>query len=365
MPLGDVLDRRRLIPLITLASAVALAACALAPSFGALVAAVTLLGMTTVSGQLLTPLAGDVATDENRGAVVGTVFSGLLTGILVSRTISGLVAEAAGWRAVYASAAVLAILFAALLYRSIPSMEPKTRMRYPAPGHRSLPRHRPRDRPRARRPRRRRRSELPQRQRGRRPGRTNHHQRRRTRRRRSRRRLRPEQHPRIFDTAESELGPLDIVVSNAAIVINKPLSDYTLDDYRATFDTHTRGAFLVLQQAAARVRDNGRIIAVSTGGTRLLLAGTTLYLGSKGAVDQLVRGVAMDAGPRGITVNTVSPGFTNTDLLTDDFRATAADMSPFGRVGEPEEVAAVVTFLASPAASWVTAQNIGIGGGVM
>ncbi|MET7642465.1 SDR family oxidoreductase [Streptomyces sp. NPDC005426] len=154
-------------------------------------------------------------------------------------------------------------------------------------------------------------------------------------------------HPRIFDTAESDLGPLDIVVSNAAIAINKPLSDYTLDDYRATFDTNTRGAFLVLQQAAARVRDNGRIIAVSTGGTRLLLAGTTLYLGSKGAVDQFVRGVAMDAGPRGITINTVSPGFTNTDLLTDDFRATAADMSPFGRVGEPEEVAAVVTFLAS------------------
>ncbi|MFF1602863.1 MFS transporter [Streptomyces mirabilis] len=132
VPLGDVLDRRRLIPLITLTSAVALAACALAPSFGALVGAITLLGMTTVSGQLLTPLAGDLATDENRGAVIGTVASGLLTGILVSRTISGLVAEAAGWRAVYAAAAVLAILFAALLYRSIPAMEPKNRMRYPA-----------------------------------------------------------------------------------------------------------------------------------------------------------------------------------------------------------------------------------------
>ncbi|MEU9064221.1 MFS transporter [Streptomyces sp. NPDC048430] len=132
VPLGDVLDRRRLIPLITLASAVALAACALAPSFGALAGAITLLGMTTVSGQLLTPLAGDLAADENRGAVVGTVVSGLLTGILVSRTISGLVAEAAGWRAVYAAAAVLAILFAVLLYRSIPSMEPKTRMPYPA-----------------------------------------------------------------------------------------------------------------------------------------------------------------------------------------------------------------------------------------
>lgn len=175
----------------------------------------------------------------------------------------------------------------------------------------------------------------------------------------------PDGIPGIFDTVETELGPLDIVVSNAAIVINKPITDYTLADYQATFDTNTRGAFLVLQQAATRVRDNGRIIAISSGGTRLLLTGTTLYLGSKGALEQFVRGIAMDAGHRGITVNTVSPGFTNTDLLTDDFRATAASMSPFGRIGEPEEVAAVVTFLASPAASWVTAQNIGAAGGVM
>ncbi|MBO1269251.1 SDR family oxidoreductase [Arthrobacter sp. PO-11] len=81
--------------------------------------------------------------------------------------------------------------------------------------------------------------------------------------------------PRMFDQAEAELGPLDIVVSNAAIVINKPFADYTLEDYQDTFDTNTRGAFLVLQQAAARVRENGRIIAISSGGTRLLLTGTT------------------------------------------------------------------------------------------
>lgn len=97
----------------------------------------------------------------------------------------------------------------------------------------------------------------------------------------------------------------------------------------------------------------------------MLLPGTTLYLASKGALEQLVRGVALEVGHRGITVNTVSPGFTDTDALTDDFRATAAGMSPLGRVGSPDEVAAVVTFVASPAASWVTAQNIGAGGGVV
>ncbi|MER7692478.1 MFS transporter [Streptomyces sp. NPDC097610] len=132
VPLGDVRDRRRLVPVMMLCSAVALLLCALAPSFGILLVAITLLGVTTVAGQLLAPLAGDLADDDNRGSVVGTVVSGILTGILVSRTVSGLIAGAAGWRTVYVVAAGAATLFAALLYRAIPSLPPKTRMPYPA-----------------------------------------------------------------------------------------------------------------------------------------------------------------------------------------------------------------------------------------
>ncbi|GGW09387.1 MFS transporter [Streptomyces capoamus] len=132
VPLGDAYDRRKLIPVMLLCSAVALLGCALAPSFGILLVAITLLGVTTVSGQLLAPLAGDLAEDDNRGSVVGTVVSGILTGILVSRTISGLIAGAAGWRTLYVVAAVAAAGFAALLHRAIPSLEPKTQMPYPA-----------------------------------------------------------------------------------------------------------------------------------------------------------------------------------------------------------------------------------------
>ncbi len=132
VPLGDVLDRRRLIPLMMLGATAALALCAVAPSFGVLLVALTLVGLTTVSGQLLTPLAGDLADDAHRGRVVGTVVSGILIGILVSRTISGLVADAAGWRAIYALAAAAAVLFAAVLYRAIPTVPPKARMAYPA-----------------------------------------------------------------------------------------------------------------------------------------------------------------------------------------------------------------------------------------
>lgn len=132
VPLGDVLDRRRLIPVMMLCSAAALTACALAPSIGALLVALATLGLTTVSGQILIPLAGDLADESSRGHVVGTVVSGILVGILVSRTISGFVAAAAGWRTIYAVAAVAAVVLAALLYRAIPPLAPRTRMPYHA-----------------------------------------------------------------------------------------------------------------------------------------------------------------------------------------------------------------------------------------
>jgi predicted MFS family arabinose efflux permease len=132
VPLGDLLDRHRLVPLALLCSAVALAASAAAPTYGVLLATLALVGLTTVSGQILAPLAGDLADDANRGRVVGTVVSGILIGILVSRTVSGLIAGAAGWRAIYVVAAVLAVVLAAVLFRAIPSVEPRTRMRYPA-----------------------------------------------------------------------------------------------------------------------------------------------------------------------------------------------------------------------------------------
>ncbi|MER6188174.1 MFS transporter [Streptomyces sp. NPDC001652] len=131
VPLGDVLDRRRFIPGLMLCAALALVACALAPSIGAFLVATTLLGLTTVSGQLLTPLAGDLADDTGRGQVVGTVVSGLLIGILTSRTISGLIADAAGWRAIYFAAAAVSVVFALLLRRAIPPLAPKARLSYP------------------------------------------------------------------------------------------------------------------------------------------------------------------------------------------------------------------------------------------
>ncbi|MBO1269252.1 MFS transporter [Arthrobacter cavernae] len=132
VPLGDVLDRRKLVPAVLGTAVIALTASAVAPNFGVLLAANALIGLTTVSGQLLTPLAGDLADDATRGRIVGTVASGMLTAILLSRTISGLVADIAGWRAIFAIAAIAAAVFAIILRRRIPALPAKASIPYPA-----------------------------------------------------------------------------------------------------------------------------------------------------------------------------------------------------------------------------------------
>ncbi|MER8649971.1 MULTISPECIES: SDR family oxidoreductase [unclassified Mesorhizobium] len=169
---------------------------------------------------------------------------------------------------------------------------------------------------------------------------------------------------RLFDEAESEFGAVDIVVANVGVAVIKPLTEATEADFDHVFGTNAKGTFFVLQEAARRVRNGGRIIAVSTGGTKMFFTQTALYLGSKGAVEQFVRVLSRELGPRGITVNALSPGFTDTDLLPERDRAVAAGMSPFGRIGAPRDVADVAVFLASDEARWLTGENIQAGGGV-
>ena len=172
---------------------------------------------------------------------------------------------------------------------------------------------------------------------------------------------------RLFDQAEKAFGPLDIVVANAGVFLKKPLTESSEEDYDYVFSSNTKSVFLTLREAARRVREGGRIVAVSTGGTKMPFADASLYLGSKGAVEQFVRSLARELGPRFVTVNVLSPGFTQTDMLPGDeqFRAFGASLSPFNRIGTSEEVAEVAAFLASDGAGWVTGQNLQAGGGVV
>ncbi|GLY88281.1 SDR family oxidoreductase [Actinoallomurus iriomotensis] len=175
---------------------------------------------------------------------------------------------------------------------------------------------------------------------------------------------RPAEVTGLFSRAEQALGPLDIVFANAADAVIKPLVECTEEDFDRVFAANVKSVFFTLQEAARRVRDGGRIVATSTGGTRMFFTETSLYLGSKGAVEQFVRVLSRELGPRNVTVNAISPGFTDTDLLPERDREVAAGMSPFGRVGRPQDVADVAVFLAGDEARWITGQNIAAGGGV-
>ena len=132
VPLGDLLERRRLIVLVSLGTALALAWAAVSPSIMPFLAASLAVGGTAVVAQILVPLAAHLADDARRGAVVGRVMSGLLIGVLLARTVSGFVADALGWRAVYWLAAAVMLVQAGILWRMLPRSRNETRLNYPA-----------------------------------------------------------------------------------------------------------------------------------------------------------------------------------------------------------------------------------------
>jgi predicted MFS family arabinose efflux permease len=131
LPAGDLAERRALITVTCLVTAVALAGAALAPTPAALFAAVAVVGLTSVVAQILVPFAAGLATDAERGSVVGTVMSGLLLGMLLARTVAGYLAELGGWRSVYWVAAALMLLTAAVLHRELPCYRERPGLGYP------------------------------------------------------------------------------------------------------------------------------------------------------------------------------------------------------------------------------------------
>ncbi|MGH4019106.1 MAG: SDR family oxidoreductase [Pseudonocardiaceae bacterium] len=180
----------------------------------------------------------------------------------------------------------------------------------------------------------------------------------------------PAQIEQLFATADEHLGDrLDVLVNNAAIPGLVALTGATTTDFDHVFAVNTRAAFLAMQQAARRMSDGGRIVNISTVSTSWPGPGEALYAASKGALEQLSRVASREFGPRQITVNTVSPGTTDTDFLRENVstetRETVAHMTPLGRLGTPEDIAAVVAFLAGPDSAWVTGQNIRADGGLV
>ncbi|WP_375419537.1 SDR family oxidoreductase, partial [uncultured Hymenobacter sp.] len=177
---------------------------------------------------------------------------------------------------------------------------------------------------------------------------------------------RSDQVERLFDTAIAHYGRIDVLVNNAGIMITKLLKDTTDEDFTRQFDINVRGTFNTMRQAATKLADNGSIINFSSSVNRIMLPTYSTYVATKAAVEQLTRVFAKEVGARGITVNSVSPGPTNTELFTKGKPQEAIDrsasLSAFNRLGEPDDIAKVVVFLASEEAKWISAQNIGING---
>ncbi|MGI5486827.1 glucose 1-dehydrogenase [Microtetraspora malaysiensis] len=167
----------------------------------------------------------------------------------------------------------------------------------------------------------------------------------------------------LFDAAEEHFGRLDVLVSNAGTWRTAPIGQASDEDFDTVFATNTRATFLALREAANRLTDGGRIIVISSGATVRPGPGGGLYAASKAAGEQLVRAAARELAPRQITVNSVLPGATRTDMLAgneEEFVARTA----LGRLGEPDDIADVVAFLASDAARWITGQAILADGGL-
>jgi 3-oxoacyl-[acyl-carrier protein] reductase len=151
------------------------------------------------------------------------------------------------------------------------------------------------------------------------------------------------------------------------VAFGKPITEITPADFDRILTINTKFPLFAIQTALPLLRDGGRIINLSSLNTVIPAPGGALYSASKAALEQITKITARELGPRGITVNTVSPGATDTEMLrsvnTPEGLERAIAFTALQRLGTPEDIAAVIAFLAGPDAAWVTGQNLRAGGG--
>lgn len=160
-------------------------------------------------------------------------------------------------------------------------------------------------------------------------------------------------------------APLEVIVNNAAVTSTHPFEELTEEDFRQTFDVNAVGTFVVAQEGARRMRNGGRIVNIASRS----FAGTPQmahYVASKTAVVGLTRAMAIDLSPRDIRVNAVAPGVVDTDMLrymSPEQQARMLTLQLLGRIGQPEDVARAVSFLAAAENRYITGQVLIVDGG--
>ncbi|MEU0947974.1 SDR family oxidoreductase [Streptomyces canus] len=173
----------------------------------------------------------------------------------------------------------------------------------------------------------------------------------------------------VFDLAQATYGGVDVVVHSAGRMPLAPIAELDLAELDALYRTNIRGTFVVDQQAARRLRPGGALVNLSSSVVGLAFPGYGAYAASKGAVEAVTLILARELRGRDVTVNAVAPGPTATDLFLDgkdeETVARLAAQPPLERLGTPEDIANVVSFLVSPAGHWVNGQVVRANGGII
>jgi 3-oxoacyl-[acyl-carrier protein] reductase len=172
---------------------------------------------------------------------------------------------------------------------------------------------------------------------------------------------------RLFSESIKAYGGIDILVNNAGIMTTKPIAAMKEEDFDQQFAINVKGTYFAIQQAFHHMNSGGRIINFSTSVVGQMFPTYSVYAGTKGAVEQFTRQLAKEFGPKGITINAVAPGPVNTELFkigkSEEQIAEIANGNAFGRLGEPDDVAGAVLFLAGEESKWITGQTIRVNGG--